>query len=33
MAIAFWGWGDMALEKGCGLEVWGRVGGMDFQAK
>ena len=25
--------GDKALEKSCSSQVWGRMGGMDFQAR
>ena len=28
-----WDRGDKALEKGCSSKVWGRMGGMDFQAR
>ena len=35
MALAFWGRGDSALEKGGSFEIWGGMGrgGGDLQAR
>ena len=33
VVMAVWAWGDKALEKSCSSQVWGRMGGMDFQAR
>ena len=33
VVMAVWALGDKALEKSCSSQVWGRMGGMDFQAR